>query len=287
MPRASRRRPSTVMITLTRYLYYPLAVALAALVVIEAGEAERLAQAAAEMQSLAGSTRLAWAELLERLSLSLYSGASDLKQAYGALIGASRDAAGQVEHGALAFAVLSLLQLAWVAWSARGRSRVFAWHLNLVALVAFAVGIAAPMLTVVAYADVPVLGEVVLRYEAKSIVGTVLQLGSLGSWFTALLLTLFSIVTPFVKLLLSWVAASTRDPRRVVSAIEHIGKWSMTDVFVVAVLLAFLAAGPGGMTRASLGVGLYFFAGYAIASQVAGHLLVHALRGRTTSGEQA
>ena len=29
LPRASRRRPSTVMITLTRYLYYPLAVALA------------------------------------------------------------------------------------------------------------------------------------------------------------------------------------------------------------------------------------------------------------------
>jgi len=78
--------------------------------------------------------------------------------------------------------------------------------------------------------------------------------------------------------MLAWMASATGEiarRRRVLSVIDHIGKWSMTDVFVVAVLLAFLASGPGGLTRASLGVGLYFFAGYAIASQVAGHLLVH------------
>lgn len=262
------------MITLTRYLYYPLAVALAALVVIEAGEAERLAQAAAEMQSLAGSTRLAWAELLERLSLSLYSGASDLKQAYGALIGASRDAAGQVEHGALAFAVLSLLQLAWVAWSARGRSRVFAWHLNLVALVAFAVGIAAPMLTVVAYADVPVLGEVVLRYDAKSICSTTAALADDGNWLLAGLIAGFSILVPLLKVALVVCAVQSMRPvtrERSLGALHALGKWSMADVFVVAVLVAYLALDKDVHGRAALGVGLYFFLAYCLLSMLASH----------------
>ena len=139
------------------------------------------------------------------------------------------------------------------------------------------VGILAPVLTVAVHKQLPVLGDVVLQHDTKSIADTVVQLVHLDSWFTAVMLGLFSVVTPFAKLLLSWLATATRSATlrtRALFAIEHIGKWSMTDVFVVAVMLAFLASDSEGLTRASLGVGLYFFAGYAIASQVAGHLLV-------------
>jgi len=54
---------------------------------------------------------------------------------------------------------------------------------------------------------------------------------------------------------------------------EFIGKWSMTDVFVVAVLLAFLATSGNGLTDARLGPGLYFFAAYGLLT-LAGSLLL-------------
>ena len=46
--------------------------------------------------------------------------------------------------------------------------------------------------------------------------------------------------------------------------VHAIGKWSMADVFVVAVLLAMLALGRDPATRAATGPGLYFFAGYCL-----------------------
>ncbi|MGE0485395.1 MAG: paraquat-inducible protein A [Gammaproteobacteria bacterium] len=262
------------MTTITRYFYYPLAAALAGLIMIEAGEAQRLAQAAAEMQSLAGSTRLVWAELLERLSLSLYTGASDLKEAYVALAEGSRSAAASAARAAFLFAAASGAQLAWVAWTARGRPRLFAWHLNLVAVVAFAVGIGAPMLTVVAQAEIPVLGDVILRYDAKSICSTVATLARDGNLLLAVLIGGFSIVVPLAKVGLVACALQTGQPatrRRSLAALHTLGKWSMADVFVVAVLVAFLALDKDVHSRAALGVGLYFFIAYCLLSMLASH----------------
>ena len=42
----------------------------------------------------------------------------------------------------------------------------------------------------------------------------------------------------------------------------------MTDVFVVAILLAFLANKSNELTDARLGPGLYFFAAYGLLSMV-------------------
>jgi len=56
--------------------------------------------------------------------------------------------------------------------------------------------------------------------------------------------------------------------------IKAIGRWSMTDVFVVAILLAFLTADTAQLTDATLGAGLYFFAGYGLLSIAAGHMMV-------------
>jgi uncharacterized paraquat-inducible protein A len=45
-----------------------------------------------------------------------------------------------------------------------------------------------------------------------------------------------------------------------------IGKWSMVDVFVVAVFLVYLTANKGDVSRAEVEVGLYFFLAYVIVS---------------------
>ena len=75
--------------------------------------------------------------------------------------------------------------------------------------------------------------------------------------------------------------------RRVsIRTVDLIGKWSMTDVFVVAVLLAFLALGDQGLTRAEVGPGLYFFAAYGVLSLVAGQMIVARKRELVGDGER-
>ena len=53
---------------------------------------------------------------------------------------------------------------------------------------------------------------------------------------------------------------------RAVQLVHVVGRWSMADVFVVAVLLAMLALGSDPATRAMTGPGLYFFAGYCVVA---------------------
>ena len=48
--------------------------------------------------------------------------------------------------------------------------------------------------------------------------------------------------------------------------VHTVGRWSMADVFVVAVLLAMLALGRDPATRATAGPGLYAFAGSCLCS---------------------
>jgi uncharacterized paraquat-inducible protein A len=58
--------------------------------------------------------------------------------------------------------------------------------------------------------------------------------------------------------------------------LEYGGKWSMADVFVVAVFLAFLAFSNmqvGIPTESRVLIGLYFFLGYCLLSLLAGYWL--------------
>ena len=138
-------------------------------------------------------------------------------------------------------------------------------------------GLLAPILTVVAHEEIALLGRVVLQYESKGIITTIHKLYLVGSYFLASLLLLFSVLLPVLKILLSLLALELRHSRArrtSVVLIKAIGRWSMTDVFVVAVLLAFLTADTAQLTDATLGAGLYFFAGYGLLSIAAGHMMV-------------
>ena len=114
--------------------------------------------------------------------------------------------------------------------------------------------------------------------QTRSIVGSVRHLYSVGSNTAATLILVFSIVVPLTKsLLVSWaVLQSNADRRRrTLFFVEAIAKWSMADVFAVAVMIAYLAAqasqSVGGTTAAvqfdaSFGSGFYWFAGYCLTS---------------------
>jgi hypothetical protein len=114
--------------------------------------------------------------------------------------------------------------------------------------------------------------------QTRSIVGSIRHLFSVGSYTAATLILFFSVVVPLTKsLLVSWaVLQSNKETRsRTLFFVEMIAKWSMADVFAVAVMIAYLAAqasqsASGGASiiefNASFGSGFYWFAGYCLTS---------------------
>jgi hypothetical protein len=125
------------------------------------------------------------------------------------------------------------------------------------------------------------VGEVEVYAQTRSILGSVRRLYEVGSPVPATLILLFSVIVPFVKIaLVTWAAflAGDRQRQRTLAFVETIAKWSMADVFVVALFIAFLAAqasaapqGPGAAPAliafsAHFGAGFYWFAAYCLFS---------------------
>ncbi len=218
--------------------------------------------------------------LLEGISLGYYEGAKEKARTRARMEEAANYHRHNVSASSWALGGGSALFLAYLVFL-RLRKGVNAGQrlrLNLlgVSAICLLVGLLAPMLTIVAQSEVLVLGKVVLQFESKSIFGTVLGLYTGGNGFVALLLFLFSVLVPVSKLVVSLIALAARRSRTREACrrfVHAAGKWSMTDVFVVAVLLAFLATGEDKLTDARLGPGLYFFATYGLLSMVAGILL--------------
>ena len=121
--------------------------------------------------------------------------------------------------------------------------------------------------------------EIEVYQQTRSILGSVRHLYSVGSVAAATLILLFSVLVPFIKALLVMWAVSHRDELRRVRTlrfVEIIAKWSMADVFAVALIIAFLAAqatqaGGGSVTSlvtftATFGLGFYWFTAYCLFS---------------------
>lgn len=121
--------------------------------------------------------------------------------------------------------------------------------LTLVNFVLLVPGVTLPVYSVtitteVAAAIIPEPVEVTVYEQTRSILGTVRELWLSADYLVSFVILLFSVIVPVTKagmLLASIYAAGDAVRRRLVLVVDVIGKWSMADVFVVAVLLAFLA----------------------------------------------
>jgi hypothetical protein len=274
----SKGRRATARLALA-LMFYAVAGALALDVISSALGASRGYAALTAYQTPEEKTDTLVRGWLDRLSFGVYEGARDKAESIEQVARAAEALARQARDRAWVLLGLSLAFLAWSARAARGARPPTALivHLLGVAGVFLAVGLGAPILTVSALGEVAVLGEVVLQHETKGVLSTIEALADTGNHVVALLLAAFSVVVPALKLLMSLLVLLVRHQglrRFTLRAIDVIGKWSMTDVFVVAILLAFLAAETEQLTDASVGPGLYFFAGYGILSMIAGHLMV-------------
>ena len=126
------------------------------------------------------------------------------------------------------------------------------------------------------------VGEVEVYEQTRSIAGAVRRLYEVGSPLPATLILLFSVIVPFGKgALVAWATFMSRSEgrRRTLGFVEAIGKWSMADVFVVALFITYLAAqastasgsgqdaGPALVAfTAQFGAGFYWFTAYCVFS---------------------
>lgn len=103
--------------------------------------------------------------------------------------------------------------------------------------------------------------------DAPSLVGLVAALWTGGDLALAVLVGLFSVLLPVVKLIaLTAGAAGLRrgDGRavRLARLLPYLAKWSMMDVMLVA--LVIFAAKTSGLAAATTQPGLWFYAGSAL-----------------------
>ncbi len=136
------------------------------------------------------------------------------------------------------------------------------------------------------------VGEVEVFQQTRSIVSSVQRLYEVGSPVPATLILLFSVIVPFVKAaLVAWAMfASPETRQRTLTFVEAIARWSMADVFVVALFITYLAAmasqsapvaGPPVVAfKAQFGPGFYWFAAYCVFSLATQQLTARVLGSR-------
>jgi len=117
-------------------------------------------------------------------------------------------------------------------------------------------------------------GDLPAYAKTRSIIGTVDELYKAQQFLVAFLIALFSIFVPALKCLLMLISAAIKNRFGQISEsiTRLISKWSMADVFVVAVIVAYLAANSTKQTEelftlnAQFGEGFYYFLGYCLLS---------------------
>ena len=127
--------------------------------------------------------------------------------------------------------------------------------LTIVCVVCLSLGLALPMIDLDARlsdVDLTLIGESlhfdeqVMYFQSKSILDVTKTLLQGGAWdmkLVGFLILLFSIVLPFLKMVLTTIylyVKAAQKSRFVKTVIFYLGKWSMADVFVVSIFMAYI-----------------------------------------------
>jgi paraquat-inducible protein A len=151
------------------------------------------------------------------------------------------------------------------------RLRVILW----ITLLFLCVGLLAPVIT---------LKKFVLIESTFSVLGGTVELLKEGRFFLFLLIAGFSIVLPLLKIGLLMRLLGAQDNRtehleRYLHWMHVFGKWSMLDVFVVAVLVVSVKL--GAIASVEIRYGLYAF---AVAVLLTMYVTARVVSLTTTSG---
>lgn len=175
--------------------------------------------------------------------------------------------------------------------------------LNILAIALFIPGIYFPMFSLnmdmaVNVANASLTSDLVSKQ--LSLIETVEELYQDDRVLVALLIFLFSICIPIIKTLLVTFAYFKRNTileTKIYEFVSKIGKWSMADVFIVAIFLAVLSTNHAetannqelvifgfqmelmisSQTLSKVGQGFYYFVGYCLLSLLATQISLSSL----------
>ena len=136
-------------------------------------------------------------------------------------------------------------------------------------------GLLQPLLTISASLELMGVKREIFT-ETRSIIQTVRSLHESGNNFVAGLILLFSVIVPFAKALTLLAVLAIRDINlklRLHRFIDTISKWSMADVFLVGVYVAYLSAKATDNLDAEIHRGFYYFAAYCLVSIASLHFM--------------
>lgn len=157
-----------------------------------------------------------------------------------------------------------------------GRTRLLLGGLIALSVVALVTGWFSPILEITAYQDIPMLGNTIFQYESKSIISALYKMFENHQYAIAGIILLFTIVTPILKTILL-VMISLKEKLHLSSKkikfLSTIGKWSMLDVFVAAIVVTYFSMKASGQTDANLQIGVYYFSIYVILSMICTYLV--------------
>ncbi|MCC2604908.1 paraquat-inducible protein A [Planctobacterium marinum] len=179
--------------------------------------------------------------------------------------------------------------------------------LNLIALGLFVPGILLPMFSL----DMELLANLgnsaltaSLVDKQLSILGTVDELWQDQRFLVGFLILFFSVIIPVLKTFLVAIARFCRTPgtqQKLSALVSNIGKWSMADVFVVAIFLAVLSTDHSStssqqeinmglfkvsfelssQTLSNVGPGFWYFTGYCIVALAGTLIFQHGVRSQS------
>ena len=137
-----------------------------------------------------------------------------------------------------------------------------------VSIMLFCIGISLPMFS---------LQKFFVVNDTFSLLGGLYQLLQAKEVFLVIVIFAFSVLTPVLKFALSWLVLSideVNESQRLfaIRKLAMICKWSMADVFIIAVLAATIKL--GGLASVKVHIGLLFFASYVLLSMVLTHRLL-------------
>lgn len=120
--------------------------------------------------------------------------------------------------------------------------------------------------------------------NASTILEGVQALYNAGEVFVAIVVLVASLIIPIIKILMllflsiriSVKGATTESDHYLHKALEVLGRWSMLDVFLVAILVAMMKLGD--LAKVSVGLGSVFFLLVVIFSMISAEALTKALK---------
>lgn len=212
-------------------------------------------------------------KILEKITFSLYDGYSESVEEIQEL----QVKGEKFDKNAFRFtkAFIGIVLLILVVYFISGNHTVLVSLIILSTISLFA-GWFSPILEMTAYQDIPVLGNTIFQYESKSIIDAVYKMLDKHQYGIVIIIIFFTVITPIIKTLLLLLISFQKKLHltgKKLKFLTHIGKWSMLDVFVVAIVVTYFSMKSSGQTDANLQIGIYYFSIYVLLSMISTYLV--------------